>query len=67
MEWTCSDIYMLLQREPAAREYYNSLPRYVKDRLDYASDGVTTVPRLVQRAQETARADLIGSTPFGVL
>lgn len=55
MELTGSDLYMLLQREPAAREYYNSLPRQVRDQLDYEPNGVTTVPRLVDRAQQISR------------
>lgn len=57
MELTYNDMYMLLQREPAAREYYNSLPRYVQDRLDYHSDGVTTLPRLRERVQMISHGD----------
>lgn len=44
MEPTYSDIYMLLQREPVAKQYFDTLPDYVREQIRTRPNGSTLSP-----------------------
>lgn len=44
MEPTYSDIYMLLQREPVAKQYFDTLPDYVREQIPHPPERSTLSP-----------------------
>ena len=50
MDVTYSDIYMLLQREPEARKYYDSLPPQMQSQLVYTPDRIQSLRQLRDEA-----------------
>lgn len=46
MELTDGDLYMLLQRDPAAKAYYDTLPRYLQEELGACSGRIDSLSRM---------------------
>ena len=57
MDMTYADVYMLLQKEPAAREYFDALPSYVQDQIASRPGGVNSFAGLRDYAENLTRGD----------
>ena len=57
MEPTYSDIYMLLQREPVAKQYFDTLPDYVREQIRTRLNGVNSFASLKDYAENLTRGD----------
>lgn len=52
-----SDLDALLQSEPDARRYFDTLPDYARDQIRTRSDGVNSFASLKDYAQNLLRGD----------
>ncbi len=57
MDSTSCDLYMLLQREPVAKQYFDTLPDYVKKQISTRPGGVTSFESLKNYAENLTRGD----------
>lgn len=52
-----SDLYALIDSEPDANRYFNSLPVYVKDQIETRASGVNSLSSLQDYAENLLRGD----------
>ncbi len=51
------DIYALMEREPAAKQYFDTLPVYVRDQIRTRAQGVNSLESLKTYAEKLTRGD----------
>lgn len=51
------DMYTLLDHEPAAKQYFDSLPDYVRDQISTRAKGVNSFASLKDYAENLLRGD----------
>lgn len=51
------DMYALFQKEPAAKQYFDSLPDYVQDQISTRPSGVNSFASLKDYAENLLRGD----------
>lgn len=51
------DIYALMEREPEAKRYFDSLPAYVRDQICTRAQGVNSLASLKDYAENLTRGD----------
>ena len=51
------DIYALMEREPEAKRYFNTLPAYVRDQICTRADSVNSLASLKDYAENLTRGD----------
>lgn len=51
------DVYALIAQEPAAKEYFNKLPDYVREQICTRAQGVNSFASLQDYAENLTRGD----------
>lgn len=57
MEPTYSDMYMLLQRDPVAKQYFETLPDHVREQIGSRSGVVNSLASLKDHAENLTRGE----------
>lgn len=58
MDQKYPNMYALMEQEKQAKEYYNSLPDYVRDQISTRADNVNSFASLQDYAENLLRGDI---------